>query len=104
MHDVADKLISKVREGVSRQDEVSELLVNDEAAKSDFWYKVRITPWLHVGVILSIFTCNCQLLFRNPILSGNSALTLTMNALKCTTMHSCHRPCQWRSNDRFTWY
>ena len=48
---------AKAKTRVSRSEGGSELarfLVNDEAAKSDFWYKARILPWLHVDAVLVI--------------------------------------------------
>ena len=75
--------MGEVRTRVSGQDGVSELvcfLVNNEAAKSDLWYKARTLPWFYfdaILVIVSIFTCNCQLQFGNPIPSGNPGPSLT---------------------------
>ena len=51
-------------------------LINNEAAKSDFWSEVRMPPWLHVDAVLVIITCNCQLLFGNTTLSGNPYLSV----------------------------
>ena len=63
LHRIQTGSAHKVRAEVSK---LACFILKDEAAKSDFWYQVRILPWLHVDAVLSIFTCNCQLRFETP--------------------------------------